>query len=136
MLIQLNPDNWQGLTGKTSSGILIFSSPYYGTRAGIINMFNNLRNVTYYDFFNKYAPAGHGNNNPTLYAQQVASEVGVLPTDIITADALYAIGMKIVAIESGQGLWVGQSTYDRAFSDYVKSRGWNPSDFIKKKVNP
>ncbi len=43
------------------------------------------RGETISQFTAKYAPAGQGSNNPTVYAQNIAAAVGLSPDDLLSS---------------------------------------------------
>ena len=74
-LIQKSPDDWDGLEGD-DNGRLKFKEMKYGVRAGVKNLKNTyfskgIGDTTLIDLFKKYAPSGHGANNPSNYADFV-----------------------------------------------------------------
>jgi len=96
-LIQNPPDAWEGLTGNVN-GKLMFKDMKYGVRAGVKNLKNNyfgkgLTPTSLINLFKKYAPFGHGSNDPKNYASVVANQIGVKTTDKLTWDKY---GKKIV----------------------------------------
>ena len=77
---------WQGQVGIDSHGFVIFDSYENGRRALLISLTNAAsgKSSVYspddslYDFFSKYAPAAD-NNQPRIYAEYVAKQIGVDP---------------------------------------------------------
>ena len=70
-------ESWEGLAG-TENGFYVFESKEYGTRAGLIVLYNgyikqNL--LTPYNIFQKYAPASD-NNDVENYAIYIADKLG------------------------------------------------------------
>ncbi len=62
--------------------------------------------ATLTQLFSKYAPAGHGNNNPQAYAATVGQRLGIGPNDPIdTTDPQFraALMNEIARVEGGQG---------------------------------
>lgn len=87
-----NPGNliYVGQSGATAGagGFAAFPSYDAGYQA-LLNQIQSYANqgLTIQQMMNKYAPAGDGSNNPTAYANQIASALGV-PTDTTVADAI------------------------------------------------
>lgn len=76
--------DWQGRVKSTENNVYRFSDLFYGTRALAKTLHtyyftHELR--TLYQIFKRYAPFGHGGNNPNVYAEIVASKIGVKPND-------------------------------------------------------
>ena len=105
-LIQKSPDSWDGLDGH-DNGRLKFKEMKYGVRAGVKNLKNTyfskgIGTTTLIDLFKKYAPSGHGANNPTNYASFVADKIGVKVTDKLTWDKYgKKISKSIINFETG-----------------------------------
>lgn len=59
---------------------------------------------TLYEVFEKYAPLGHGSNNPVKYAENVASWLGIKPDDKInTNDPEFMKRMLLAIVRQEQG---------------------------------
>ena len=105
-LIQKKPNNWDGLIGH-DNGRLKFKEMKYGVRAGVKNLkntyfANGMGTTTLLDLFKKYAPSGHGANNPSTYANFVANNIGVKVTDKLTWDKYgKKISKSIINFETG-----------------------------------
>ena len=105
-LIQKKPNNWDGLIGH-DNGRLKFKEMKYGVRAGVKNLkntyfANGMGTTTLIDLFKKYAPSGHGANNPSIYANFVANNIGVKVTDKLTWDKYgKKISKSIINFETG-----------------------------------
>lgn len=76
--IMKSNDQWKGLVGYDDDGYAIFESPEYGVRAKgrVLMTYGRQGRKTLPAIFEKYAPKGHGNNDPAAYAQFVANETG------------------------------------------------------------
>lgn len=115
-LIQLKPDNWVGLKGKTEGNFLIFDTPFNGARAGWINLYNTYlkkgRN-TANQIIPIYAPDSGGMNNN--YVQFVAARMGITAdTPITTAAQIWELGRAIVFFEAGRA-WYADTELYRAY---------------------
>lgn len=78
-----NPGNIMDLDYYKSTGnfkLKQYSSMQEGWDA-LYSLIGNYINsgVNLYQFFQKYAPSGHGSNNPTVYANNVAKWTGIDP---------------------------------------------------------
>jgi hypothetical protein len=78
-----NPGNIMDLAYYKQTGqfrVQQYPTPQAGQDAleSLTNSYIN-KGYSLNDFFAKYAPTGHGNNNPVAYAQFVAGKVGVDP---------------------------------------------------------
>ena len=72
-----------GVVKCSSGGFAMFSTLALGMEYGetcITEMIHNHPEWNFLDFFNVYSPVDD-NNDPTLYADTVAKEVGAAPTD-------------------------------------------------------
>ena len=85
-----NPGNLRyagqpGATGQDANGFAVFPTYAAGYQA-LLNQINldASRGMTIQQFTNSYAPAAD-NNNPTSYAQSIASATGLSPSDSLTA---------------------------------------------------
>jgi hypothetical protein len=76
-----------GATGKDTLGFAVFPDYATGFQA-LVNQVNldMSRGLTFDQFTAKYAPAGQGANNPSLYAQNLATAVGLSPSDLLSAN--------------------------------------------------
>ena len=105
-LIQNPPDDWDGLNGDVN-GKLKFKEMKYGVRAGVKNLKNTyfgkgLTSTSLIKLFKKYAPSGHGSNDPNNYASFVANQIGVKTTDQLTWDKYgKQIARSIINMETG-----------------------------------
>ncbi|NBU82608.1 MAG: hypothetical protein EBS55_13270 [Flavobacteriaceae bacterium] len=105
-IIQNPPDQWEGLKGDVN-GKLQFKEMKYGVRAGVKNLKNSYFGkgstpTSLIKLFKKYAPAGHGSNDPTNYATFVANKIGVKTTDQLTWDQYgKQIARAIINMETG-----------------------------------
>lgn len=83
--IMKSTDQWQGLVGYDDDGYAIFDSPESGIRAKSRVLMTYGRNGynTLPKIFERYAPKGHGNNDPAAYAQFVANETGLDINDVL-----------------------------------------------------
>ena len=73
--------SWSGQTGD-NRGFKVFESAAHGFAAGARNirwLANNGHN-TVWKLMHKWAPKGHGNNDPSAYARTVANAMGVSPS--------------------------------------------------------
>ena len=111
-IIQARPDQWVGLIGS-DNGKLKFNAMSNGLRAGIINLHNayfkkgvnTLRGI-----FTKYAPLGHGANDPINYANFVASKLNVGIDQVLKfEDVVIPISKAIIQMETGTTL--AENTY-------------------------
>lgn len=97
---------WRGRTDTVDPNIYRFKNMVYGTRA-LIKVLNTYYNVhelqTLRDIFTRYAPYGHGNNNPIAYAGSVAMRLNKTIDSKLTwnRDTIKAIVYAITRIESG-----------------------------------
>jgi hypothetical protein len=101
-------DNWKGLrTEQTDPGFLQFISPFYGLRAGAMNLLtyareHNRRTVT--DIIGHWAPPG--DNNPTsIYIDTVCKGLGVGSRDALdleTPDNLRRLMELMIQVEAGE----------------------------------
>jgi hypothetical protein len=111
--------NWQGLNSKQTkvNQIIYFDNVDYGVRAQLMTLKNYYKKHgidTLIGITIRYAPVGHGNNNPTVYAQSLASCMGMNTTDKFNLDSnrnlLAAIGYYMHRIEAGY-FWVPREKY-------------------------
>jgi hypothetical protein len=113
-----NPGNliYVGQAGATegAGGFAAFPSYDAGYQALVnqIQIYSN-QGLTINQMMNKYAPAGDGSNNPTAYAQTIASALGVSP-DTTVADALAGNATAGVPAVDTSGIF---DSVDTAFSD-------------------
>lgn len=100
----------------TNSGFSVYPTPEAGTQAMSTQLdryvdgkTTGTKLETTQDIINTWAPAGHGDNNPTVYANTVASKVGINTTENIatrmkTDPAFKAKFMSaMVDVEAGNG---------------------------------
>jgi len=112
-LIQVKPDNWKGLIGKTSGNFLMFSSALYGVRAGFINLENayikrGLKTIA--QIFPIYAPKGHGDNEPERYIKYVSDATGFSRNKVLNFGNLQEVGRAIITLEAGN-FWVSEKDF-------------------------
>lgn len=109
-LIQQKPQDWEGL--KPGSGSrLEFETMWQGVRAGVKNLHNTYfkrGNNTLEGIFKVYAPLGHGNNNPTSYAETAAKKLGVSINDKLSFNR-HGKDLAKVIINVETGIPVGGS---------------------------
>jgi hypothetical protein len=124
-----NPGNligggaWQGMVGTNASGINIFSTWHYGIRAMIKTLHSYYYNhglQTLRDIFHRYAPYGHGGNNPDQYAENVAAWIGIGPDQPLTwhRDPIKELAKAIHRQENS-------SNYAHLLTDQDFLTGWN-----------
>lgn len=114
-----NTTNWQGMntTLTMKNSIIYFDTPDFGVRAQLMTLknYSKLHNI---DTLNKltarYAPAGHGSNDPAKYAQILASFLGIDVNQTFNLDSnrelLAAVGYFIHRVEAGY-FWLPRSKY-------------------------
>ena len=119
-----NPGNliFVGQAGATpgAGGFAAFPSYDAGYQA-LLNQIQNYANrgLTIDQMMNLYAPAGQGNNNPTAYANTIASALGV-STDTTVADALAGAGSTAATTDTSSistASMPGTDMFSAAFSD-------------------
>jgi hypothetical protein len=120
-------NNWEGLTGQTENGFLIFDTPYSGARAGFISFINTYlkRGInTIEKIFPIYAPASDLRNNPEKYIQTV-SELTKIPRNVplTTAEQIVAVGKAIIRVESGFD-WINNSILAGAYGAAANKTGF------------
>lgn len=118
-LMDITPSAWKGLISVTTDGFMKFENPFFGTRAGFINLVNVYIKRGYdtiEKIFPKYAPAGHGNNVPEDYIKSVVKQTGI-PRDkkINSTEELYKLGRAIVKHEEGK-FWLSEKDYNDGFN--------------------
>lgn len=110
---------WQGLNkNKSKSGqIIYFDSIDNGVRAQCMTLKNYSKKHGIYtlnSLTSRYAPLGHGNNNPIAYAQTLATYLGIQPTDKFDLDAdrnlLAGVAYFVHRVEAGY-FWVNRSKF-------------------------
>lgn len=110
---------WQGLNKKlTKSGqIIYFDTVDYGVRAQCMTLKNYSKKHGIYTLNSltaRYAPLGHGNNNPIAYAQTLAAYLGIEPTDKFDLNAdrnlLAGVAYFIHRVEAGY-FWVNRDKF-------------------------
>lgn len=115
-------DNWQGRVKSTEPGVYRFKNMAYGTRAMIIVLrsyyfSHGLRTLN--DIFNRYAPYGHGTNNPAAYAMTIANEMGITPNERIdwNKSTVKALVYGITGVESGKNAdkYLPVTTFEKAY---------------------
>lgn len=99
-------DDWQGLKEQLKNGFLVFNSPLFGARAGIISFLNTYlkRGInTIEKIFPIYAPASDSRNNPQQYIANVVKFTGIPANKPLTEPAdILKVLKAIVRIESGR----------------------------------
>jgi len=119
-------DKWQGLTGQTPSGFLIFDNAVNGTRAGFISFINTYlkRGInTIEKIFPKYAPASDPRNDPQQYIANVEKLTGIKRNQpITTAEQIMAIGKAIIRVESGRD-WIDNATLVTGYTLAAQATG-------------
>lgn len=85
----------RGATPVTVNGVAWASFPTYDD--GYQALLNQIaldasRGETISDFTAKYAPAGHGTNDPAIYAQNLAASVGLSPSDLLSSADIGMVG--------------------------------------------
>lgn len=98
--------NWQGLAGSQPGGYNIFETFGHGIRAMIItlNSYRNNHNLdTLRKITHRWAPFGHGGNDPDAYAEYLAAKTGYLPDEPLpwNADTIFRIARGITGMENG-----------------------------------
>ena len=107
---------WKGQTGA-SRGFAVFENPIQGIRAGMVNLKNGYfgRGInTLRAIFQRYAPAGDGNNNPERYAiraMQIINSIDYFATKTTIASIdtpltlnnqlMWDLSYAIIEVETG-----------------------------------
>ena len=98
-------NNWQGQTGCSSSGFCIFSTMYYGVRAMMKIIINDILagTNTIHGIISQYAPP---NENDTFsYIQNVSNWSGVGIYEVIDEpDQLFQVMAAMIRMETGDGV--------------------------------
>lgn len=99
-------NNWQGQVGADGRWTK-FDTRAHGYRAAFKLMRNKIRQGynTLSALISQWAPAGDGNNNPTRYAQRVATKVGIKTTDKLdpnNGELLQKIALAMAEVEAGK----------------------------------
>ena len=83
--IMKSNDEWQGLVGYDDDGYAIFDSPESGIRAKgrVLMTYGRKGYNTLPKMFERYAPKGHGDNDPVAYAEFVANATGYGMNDVL-----------------------------------------------------
>lgn len=98
-------NNWQGQTGCSPSGFCIFSSMYYGLRAMMKIIINDILagTNTIHGIISQYAPPNE--NNTTAYIQNVSNWSGVGIYEVIDEpDQLYAVMAAMIRMETSEAV--------------------------------
>jgi len=98
-------NNWQGQTGSDYRGFCIFSSMYYGVRAMVVIIVNDIRagKNTITKIITEYAPPHE--NNTQGYINFVAARSGVGKNDpICSVNQLTAVVEAMIYFENGEAL--------------------------------
>lgn len=118
---------WKGMTMKASDGFITFDSPVNGVRAGFINLINGYINGGYNTIetiFPRYAPKGHGSNDPESYIKNVSNLTGIPRSKKLeTNEDVYKVGKAITQVEEGK-FWVSQKDFDTGFNNALSSTKW------------
>lgn len=110
---------WQGMNkSKTKSGqIIYFNDVDSGVRAQCMTLKNYSKKHGIYTLNSltaRYAPLGHGNNNPIAYAQTLASFLSIEPTDkfdlSVNKNLLAGVSYFIHRVEAGY-FWVPREKF-------------------------
>ena len=134
-LIQIKPDNWQGLIGADPDGFLKFKEVKWGVRAGYINLVNTYINRglnTLAKIFPLYAPDSVGNNSKA-YIDSIVKITGIDPNRTLLADDVYVLGRAIEQIEAGKK-WVDAEEWDEGFKLAAPRLKIKGQDAFKKAV--
>lgn len=111
--------DWQGLDkSKTKSGqIIYFIDVDKGVRAQcmVLKSYKKKHGInTLAKVFERYAPKGHGDNDPSVYAKIVADKMRIGVNDIIDLDGnrtlLAGVAYHIHGVEAGY-YWVPRSLF-------------------------
>ena len=106
-------DDWNGLAGD-DNGFLTFKSKDFGTRAGLIVIYNGYIKqglITPRSFISKYAPAFE--NDVDQYAKYLADSIGIGIDDPIEQCNWRKIALKIPQYESGDAGYINEDDLDR-----------------------
>ena len=147
-LIQAKPDNWTGLVGVNKDtrdnipdGFLMFATKEDGMRAGLINLYNvyfkpNNGVTTIAAIFPRYAPTGHGNNDPQQYIRSASKISGIPANKIInfanTKD-IVSLSKAIYTVEAGKN-WINDTDTATQYESVCKRFGIKPTGLDKKKT--
>lgn len=111
--------NWQGLDkSKSKSGqIIYFDNSDYGVRAQLMTLKNYSKKHginTLIGITSRYAPYGHGDNDPAAYARTLASNLCIdVDTKFdmdVNRNMLAAVGYYIHRVEAGY-YWIPREKY-------------------------
>lgn len=113
MIVNNNPgnircvpsNNWQGQTGCSASGFCIFFSMYYGVRAMMKIIINDIMagTNTIHGIISQYAPPNE--NNTAGYIQNVSNWSGVGIYEVIDEpEQLYAVMAAMIRMETGSAV--------------------------------
>lgn len=97
---------WQGLVGHDPQGYAIFTSPYYGMRAMLLDLKTNIENGvnTISELVSKWAPANAG--NPTAhYINYVASTLQISPNQPLSPTDALPLAQAMTQFEEGKPLY-------------------------------
>lgn len=105
-IIYNSNNNWQGQVGADGRWAK-FDTRANGYRAAFKLMKNKIQQGynTLSALISQWAPAGDGNNNPTRYAQRVATKVGIKTTDKLdpnNGELLQKIALAMAEVEAGK----------------------------------
>lgn len=77
-----------GYIGQDANGFAVFDSLADGQAAEqALIAYYAAKGYTLQQMMSAWAPAGQGSNNPTAYAQSIATQLGISPSDPVTAAA-------------------------------------------------
>jgi len=105
----IGAEKWQGLAREnTAPDFYQFKAWFWGLRALLKTLktyYHRHGLNTLYKVFDRYAPAGHGGNDPKAYAEQVGHMAGLDPGRPFSWDysTIAGIVRGIVRIENGPG---------------------------------
>lgn len=105
--IMKSTDEWQGLVGYDDDGYAIFDSPESGIRAKgrVLMTYGRKGYNTLPKMFERYAPKGHGNNDPAAYAAFVSKATGYGLNDVLDLQnptVLMNLSRAINRMENGE----------------------------------
>lgn len=114
-----NTTKWQGMNESLTmkNSIIYFDTPDYGIRAQLMTLKNYSKRHdvnTLNELFAKYAPEGHGGNDPLAYARMLSSYIGIGVDDTFNLDSnrelLAAVGYFIHRVEAGY-FWLPRTKF-------------------------
>lgn len=114
-----NTTKWQGMneTLTLKNSIIYFDTSDYGVRAQLMTLknYSKIHGIkTLNELTARYAPKGHGSNDPIQYANILSSYIGIGVNDTFNLDSnrelLAAIGYFIHRVEAGY-FWLPRTKY-------------------------